>query len=57
MQSPIATVAQGVPDDGDVIREGFELMLAFGPFHEMVGPTWYRRSERGVSRRHRPSFR
>jgi uncharacterized protein (TIGR00369 family) len=49
MQTPIAavSVAEVVPDDGDVIPEGFELMPAFGPFHEMVGPTWYRKSERG----------
>jgi uncharacterized protein (TIGR00369 family) len=47
MQTPIAAVTQGVPDDGDVIPEGFELMPAFGPFHEMVGPTWYRKRERG----------
>ena len=49
MQTPIAavSVAAVVPDDADVIPEGFELMPAFGPFHEMVGPTWYRKSERG----------
>jgi len=49
MQTPIAavSVAEVVPDDADVIPEGFELMPAFGPFHEMVGPTWYRKSERG----------
>jgi uncharacterized protein (TIGR00369 family) len=49
MQTPIAavSVAEVVPDDGDVIPEGFESMPAFGPFHEMVGPTWYRKSERG----------
>src|ERR1700746_3932100 len=49
MQTPIAavSVAEVVPDDADVIPEGFELMPAFGPFHEMVSPTWYRKSERG----------
>jgi uncharacterized protein (TIGR00369 family) len=29
------------------IPDGFTLMPAFGPFHQMFGPTYFRKSERG----------
>lgn len=53
IQTPIAaiaaaaTAATAVTDREDVVPEGFDLMPAFGPFHEMVGPMWYRKSDRG----------
>ncbi|TDN59192.1 PaaI family thioesterase [Paraburkholderia sp. BL10I2N1] len=47
MQTLINAVARVAEDDVDDVPEGFELMPAFGPFHELVGATWYRKSERG----------
>ncbi|MFM0670707.1 PaaI family thioesterase [Paraburkholderia sediminicola] len=47
MQTPAAAISRVTTDNDDVTPEGFELMPAFGPFHEMVGPIWYRKSERG----------
>ncbi|RKE39115.1 uncharacterized protein (TIGR00369 family) [Paraburkholderia sp. BL23I1N1] len=47
MHPQITAAARLAPDDDDVAPEGFELMPAFGPFHELVGALWHRKSERG----------
>ncbi|PRX96869.1 uncharacterized protein (TIGR00369 family) [Paraburkholderia sp. BL6665CI2N2] len=47
MQTHVTAVAHVEQDDDDQIPEGFQLMPMFGPFHELVGAIWYRKSERG----------
>ena len=34
-------------DDQQAIPDGYALMPAFGPFHRMFGPTYFRKTERG----------
>ena len=41
------SVSVGQGNDEPDIPEGFTSMPAFGPFHQMFGHTYYRRSERG----------
>ncbi|WP_429550716.1 PaaI family thioesterase [Paraburkholderia youngii] len=46
-QTDALAVFCGQADDEGPIPEGFALMPAFGPFHQMFGPTYFRKTERG----------
>ncbi|PTB19018.1 thioesterase [Trinickia symbiotica] len=48
MEQTHALAAAGVEqDDERAIPHGFSLMPAFGPYHRMFGPTYFRKTERG----------
>ena len=47
MEQTAALAAEVGPREERLIPDGFRLMPAFGPFHELFGPTYVRKSERG----------
>ncbi|PMS36693.1 uncharacterized protein (TIGR00369 family) [Trinickia symbiotica] len=50
MEQTDALAAAGAEqDDERAIPHGFTLMPAFGPYHQMFGPTYFRKTERGYA--------
>lgn len=48
MEQTNALAVAGLEHDGQrPIPDGYALMPAFGPFHQMFGPTYFRKTDRG----------